>query len=42
MLKYIKKSPPPRRGRVRMGVKTGFFHTFEKVRGFGAMLFSKL
>jgi hypothetical protein len=30
--KYIgieKKHPPPRRGRDRVGVKKGFFHTFE-------------
>jgi hypothetical protein len=28
ILKYKKKFPPPRRGRVRVGVEMGFFHTF--------------
>jgi hypothetical protein len=28
ILKYKKKFPPPRRGRDRVGVEMGFFHTF--------------
>jgi hypothetical protein len=28
ILKYKKKFPPPRRGKDRLGVKMGFFHTF--------------
>jgi hypothetical protein len=33
ILKYKKKFPPPRRGRARVGVEMGFFHTFPFQRG---------
>ncbi len=32
ILKYKKKFPPPRRGRDRVGVEMGFFHTFREWR----------
>jgi hypothetical protein len=35
ILKYKKKFPPPRRGRARVGVEMGFFHTFPRPKGEG-------
>jgi hypothetical protein len=41
MLKYKKKCPPPRRGRDRVGVKMGFFHSFFGKEGNPSLLWQR-